>query len=301
MTKRAPLDWGIFALLSLLWASAYAFNRLAVSTGAPELGLPPQLIIPTRLTVAAIILLIVARLSGQKWPPLRDRKSWLAMAVMGIVGTAAPFLIITIAQRTIDSSLAALYVAATPLFVASMAHFFFRDDRISLRKAFGLAVGFGGVAVLFGPETISAFGSASVIAQGLCLLGTFFYALSAITARYARNIPPFVFSAGFLSFGAVASWPLLLAVDYTSLTPSTSAIIGVIGLALGPTALASFLYMVLIQRTSATFQSLTGYVIPIISVAIGYLAFKEVQSWNVLFAFALILTGVWLAQRSATA
>lgn len=300
-SNRTPMDWGLFALLSLLWASAYAFTRLAVSQDAPSLGLPPELIIPARLTLGAIILLIIAAFTRQKWPSFQDRKSWLAMAVMGIVGTAAPFFVITTAQKTVDSSLAALYVAASPLFVAVMAHFIFHDDQINRRKTIGLAIGFCGVAVLFGPEAISAFGSASTTAQALCLLGTFLYALSTITARYARNIPPFIFAAGFVSFGAIASWPLLIMVDFSSIAPSHSALIGVAGLAIGPTAMASILYMIVVQRTSATFLSLTGYAIPVISAIIGYLAFREVQSWNAVLAFALILSGVWLAQRGGQA
>lgn len=296
---RNALDWALFAALSLLWAIAYPFTRLAVSQSDPDLGFPPQFIIPMRLTAGAAILLLVAFASGQKWPARSDWKSWVTMAVMGVVGTATPFLLITTAQKTVDSSLAALYVSAAPLFVALLAHFLFHDDPVHPRKAFGIAIGFLGVAVLFGPEAIAAFGSASVTAQIMCLLGTGCYALSTITARYARNIQPFVFSAGFLSFGALATWPLLLTVDLPALTPSTSAIGGLIGLALAPTAAASVLYMVLIKRTSATFVSLTGYMIPILSAIIGFFAFHEVQSWNALMAFALILSGVALAQRSA--
>lgn len=292
-------DWVLFGGLSTLWAVAYAFTRLAVSQDQPELGFPPQFIIPARLTVAAVILLTVAAFSRQKWPPFSEWKSWLAMAIMGIIGTACPFFVITTAQKTVDSSLAALYVAAAPLFVAVMAHFFFSDDKINPRKALGIAVGFAGVAVLFGPEAIQAFGSASVTAQALCLLGTCFYAISTITARFAKDIPPFIFAAGFVTIGAITTWPLLLTVDFESLTPSATAIAGVAGLAIGPTAMASIVYMILIKRTSATFLSLTGYTIPIISAVLGYLAFKEVQSWNALLAFALILSGVWLAQRSA--
>ncbi|MEO1189623.1 MAG: DMT family transporter, partial [Pseudomonadota bacterium] len=260
-------------------------------------GFPPEFIIPIRLTAGAVVLLFVARLSRQTWPPLRAWKSWLAMAIMGILGTAAPFLLITNAQQTVDSSLAALYVAAAPLFVSVMAHFLFQDDRISLEKVGGVAIGFAGVAVLFGPEAMTSFGSASVLAQALCLMATAFYALSTITARYARDIPPFVFAAGFLCFGAVASWPLLLVVSFETLTPSTGAIAGVVGLAIGPTAMASVFYMLLIQRTSATFLSMTGYTIPIFSAIVGYLAFQEVQSWNAIIAFILILGGVWISQR----
>ncbi|MEO1322777.1 MAG: DMT family transporter [Pseudomonadota bacterium] len=296
---RTSTDWLIFAVLTALWGSAYAFTRLAVSQSTPEQGFPPEFIVPARLTAGAIVLLIAAQLSGQKWPAAAEWKSWLAMAVMGTVGTIMPFILITYAQETVDSSLAALYVSAAPLMVAVMAHLLFRDDRLSAPKAIGVGVGFIGVSVLFGPEAITAFGSASVLAQAMCLGATFFYALSTITARFARDIPPFIFAAGFLSMGAVASWPMLLTVDVQSLTPSVAAIAGVTGLAIGPTALASIMYMLLIRRTSATFLSMTGYTIPIFSAIIGYFAFGEVQSWNAALAFALILGGVWLSQRSA--
>lgn len=299
-TNRAPIDWVIFVILTFLWASAYAFTRLAVSQNNPELGFPPQFIIPVRLGLGALILLAVAVISRQKWPALGDWKSWGLMAIMGVIGTAAPFFVITTAQQTVASSLAALYVAAAPLFIAAIAHFIFHDDKLTSRKAVGIAVGFAGVAVLFGPEAIKSFGSASVTAQALCLLGTLFYATATITARIARNIPPFVFAAGFVSFGAVISLPLLAFVDYSTLTPSGSAIAGLIGLAIGPTAMASILYLMLVARTSATFLSMTGYTIPIVSAIIGYFAFSETQSWNAALAFAMILSGVWLAQRGGT-
>lgn len=295
--KRVALDWALFATLTALWGSAYAFTRLAVSQSDPSLGFPPEFIIPVRLSAAAVVLLIAAVWTRQAWPPLSHWKMWGAMAVMGIAGTATPFFLITVAQQTVDSSLAALYVAAAPLFVSIMAHVTFHDDAMTLNKVFGIVIGFVGVAVLFGPEAMTSFGSASVLAQALCLLATFCYAFTTITARLARNIPPFVFAAGFLSFGAVASWPLLLAVETTALTPSNSAIAGLVGLAIAPTAMASVVYMILIKRTSATFLSLTGYTIPVFSAVVGYLAFAEVQSWNAFVAFALILGGVWAAQR----
>ncbi|MEL6825093.1 MAG: DMT family transporter [Pseudomonadota bacterium] len=298
---RTLTDWSLFAILTALWGCAYGFTRLAVSQSDPDLGFPPEFIIPVRITIGAVVLLVAATLSRQNWPPLRAWRQWLAMAAMGTIGTAMPFLLITNAQQTVDSSLAALYVAAAPLFVAVLAHFLFQDDRISLAKAGGVAVGFAGVAVLFGPEAIASFGSASVFAQALCLTATAFYAFSTIIARYARDIPPFIFAAGFLCFGAVATWPMLLFVDFGALTPSPAAITGVIGLGIGPTAMASVFYMLLIQRTSATFLSMTGYTIPIFSAIVGYLAFREVQSWNALLAFILILGGVWLSQRKPTA
>ncbi|MEM1087918.1 MAG: DMT family transporter [Pseudomonadota bacterium] len=299
--SRTSLDWILFSALSLLWASAYAFTRMAVSKDAPEFGFSAFIIIPARVTIGAIILLTVAHFSSQKWPPLSDWRKYATMAALGIIGTALPFFVITSAQETVDSSLAALYVAAAPLFVAVMAHFVFNDDRITPRKGLGLVVGFAGVALLFGRDAITAFGTASVTAQILLLLGTSFYAIATISARYGKDIPPLIFAAGFVTIAALVSWPMLFFADLSALTPSTEAIVGIMGLGLGPTAAASILYMILIARTSATFLSLTGYTIPVISVVIGYLAFGEVRHWSAFAAFGLILLGVWLAQRGGQA
>lgn len=295
---RSPLDWVLFALVSCLWASAFALTRIAVNQDSPEQGLPPELVTPLRITGGAVVLLIVAFFSDAKWPSLTNWRLWLAMVIMGLVGTTAPFYLITFAQKTVDSSLAALYIAAAPLFVGVLAHFVFHDDRLSARKILGLLVGFAGVTVLFGPEAITAFGSADVTAQALCLVATACYACSTIVARFAKEIPPPIFAAGFVSCGAVLSWPMLASVDFETLQPATSSWVAVAALAIGPTAAASIVYMLIVQRTSATFLSLTGYVIPILSAVVGFLAFGETQDLNAALAFVLILGGVWMSQRA---
>lgn len=295
---RSPLDWVFFALVSCLWASAFALTRIAVNQDSPEHGLPPKLVTPLRITGGALVLVIVSLFSGAKWPPLQNWRLWLAMVIMGLVGTTAPFYLITYAQRTVDSSLAALYIAAAPLFVGVLAHLVFHDDRLSARKVIGLLIGFAGVSVLFGPEAITAFGSADVTAQGFCLAATACYACSTIVARFAKEIPPPIFAAGFVSSGAVLSWPMLASVDFDALQPATSSWLAVAALAICQTAAASIVYMMIVQRTSATFLSLTGYVIPILSAIVGYLAFGETQDWNAALAFVLILGGVWMSQRA---
>jgi drug/metabolite transporter (DMT)-like permease len=71
----------------------------------------------------------------------------------------------------------------------------------------------------------------------------------------------------------------------------------VVGLGIVPSAIAQALYMLLIARTSATFLSLTGYSIPVMAALLGFLIFGETQSWNAMLAFAMILSGVWLARH----
>ncbi|MAI89321.1 DMT family transporter [Ponticaulis sp.] len=296
--QRSPLDWGLFVALSLLWATAYPGTRLAVNPLDPAHGFPPQLVLAGRLTLGAIILMSVALWRKEKFPPLRDIRRWRTLLGLGVLGMTLPFFAITIAQRTIDSSLAALYVAAAPLFVALFAHFFFADERLTTRTIIGLLVGFSGVGLLFGPDAIASFGSASVGAQALCLLATFFYSVTTIIARGAPPMSPIMMSAAFVTLAALVSYIGLFFVDFSAVDPSLSAWAGIGLLGIAPTAMASLLYMNLVARTSATFISLTGYTIPIVSALIGYFLFAEVQAWHSLIAFGLILLGVWLSQRS---
>ena len=302
MDRRTHLDWSLLAIATLIWSSAYIFTNMAVNKDDLARGLPPELVISARLTIGAIILLAITPFLKQKWPPLSDWRAWLVMMGMGIAGTMLPFLLISTAQQTIDAGLAALYVAAEPLFVVVMAHFMFTDDRLNNHKIIGVIVGFIGVAVLFGPDAVKQSGSTSISAQSLCLLATICYATSVIIARYGKSIPPLVFAAGFLSFGAVASWAMLPGIDFGALQPDRRSLLAVIALGVGPTAIASLIYMVLIQRTSASFLALVGYTIPISSACLGYLIFSEIPSANAILAIILILSGVWYSQgRSSSA
>lgn len=260
-------------------------------------SLPVEVIIPARLIIGAIILNIALLVSGERYPALSDFRRWGTMVAMGFVGMTGPFYLITTAQLTVDSSLAALYVAATPIFVTLGATFLFADERLTPMVAFGIGVGFLGVVVLFAPDVMVNFGSASVIAQGLLLIATACYASSTLIARAAPKMQSLVFASGFVTIAALLSLPMLIGVEWDALQPTTTSITSVIGLGVGPSALASLLYMALVKRAGATFLSLTGYVIPILSAILGWVFFREPQSWNTALAFALILSGVWLAQR----
>lgn len=298
---RSPLDWGLFALVTVLWAGAYALTRVAVDKGDPNAGLPVIYVLSGRLTIGAICLLGLMFVLGQRLPSLKNRKAWLFIVLMGIVGSVAPFYLITTAQQTVNSSLAALYASAAPIFVALGANLFFADEKLTKWSGLGITLGFAGVVVLFGPDAMSGEGTDAVIAQLLLLLATLFYSASTLLARGAPFVQPIAFAAGFVSVAAILSWPLLLTAspEATHVEPKHWA--AVIALGLGPTAIAQGLYMIIVQRSGATFLSLTGYTIPIASAVIGWLAFRETQSWNAILAFILILGGVWLARRPARA
>ena len=290
-------DWVLFWLLSLIWASAYLFTRIAVDKGHADAGLPPEWVISARLTIGAVALWCVMLATRQRPPPFSDHRRWRAIIGMGLVGSVVPFFLITTAQEVVNSSLAALYTSAVPIFVAIGAHYLFRDERLTTGSVLGVLIGFGGVAVLFGPEAMKGLGSATALAQLMLMGATLAYAMASLVARGAPLMRAIPFATAFVSVAAVVSWPLVFIVDPGEVNASWLNWLAVLGLGLGPTAFAQALYMLLIARTSATFLALTGYSIPVVAAVLGYLVFGETQSWNALAGFVLILGGVWLARN----
>ena len=110
-TKRTRVDWGLFAVLTLIWGAAYPMTRVAVQKSNPELGLPVEVVLSGRLTLGAIILVTLVLATGHKFPSLKNKDQWASMVAMGVVGMTLPFFCITTAQKTVDSSLAALYLS----------------------------------------------------------------------------------------------------------------------------------------------------------------------------------------------
>ena len=295
-TGRSASDWTLFSLLTLFWAGAYALTRVAVDKGNPEMGLPVAWVLPGRLVIGAVVLWIIMLARGQRLPPLADRRRWLVIVSMGLTGSVFPFFLITTAQQTVNSSLAALYTAAVPIFVASGATFLFHDEKMTRSSLLGVLIGFAGIVVLFGPDAMKGLGNASVIAQILLILATMNYAFSSLVARGAPVMEAMPFATGFVTVAAIVSLPLAFTVTPSEVNADWSHWAAVLALGIGPSAVAQALYMFLIARTSATFLSLTGYSIPVVSAALGWLFFRETQSWQALVAFVLILGGVWLAR-----
>ena len=71
-----------------------------------------------------------------RWP--RDRTTWITYAILGVTSVAVPFVLISWGEETIDSAVASILNATTPLFTIIIAHFALRDDRITARKLLGL-------------------------------------------------------------------------------------------------------------------------------------------------------------------
>src|SRR5271165_1569905 len=177
MTVR---EWGLLALLSVLWGGSFLFVGVAVRE------LPPLTLVTLRVGLAAAILWASAPFTGVK--PPRSAKAVAGLVVLGFGNNAIPFTLIAWGQTHLASGLASILNAATPLFTVLAAHVLTVEEKLSGLKLFGTLAGMAGVAWLIGPDLLLGGGTMRGWAELAVLGAALCYALSAIYARRMRSL-----------------------------------------------------------------------------------------------------------------
>src|SRR6185295_4518187 len=142
--------------LSAVWGASFLFIRIA----APVLGPFPLMAGRVILAAGALWLYAAARRSPIVFAPYGKR-----LLVLGLIHSAIPFSLIAAAEIHLTASMAAVLLAAQPLFAALIGSFWLGEP-ISARRLTGLGLGIVGVAVLMGwsPLSLDATSVASVVA-----------------------------------------------------------------------------------------------------------------------------------------
>ena len=227
-------DWLMLISLSLLWGGSFFFNDIAVRE------LPTITVVTVRVGLAAVVLLLVARIGATR---SLARLPWSAFLVMGILNNAIPFLLIVWAQTQIASGLAAILNATTPLFTVVVAHLFTADERLTWGRVLGVMLGLAGVIVIVGPDMLHSLG-ADVAAQLACLGAALSYAFAAVFGRRfaAMRVSPIQTAVGQTAVASLLLVPAMFVIDRPWMLPMPrSATIGaLIGIAVLSTALPIF-------------------------------------------------------------
>ena len=288
---RTLNDWALLLALVAMWGSSFMFNKLGVAS------VPPLTLVAGRLAIGTLFLLVVLRAKGIRLPP--PGPVWLAYAVLGVVGNALPFFLITWGQQAIDSALAGILMAAMPLATLVLAHFFVQGERMTTGRAAGFVLGFLGIVALMGPAALAGMGGAAlqVVSQLSVLCGALCYSANSVMARLLVRSDFLVASAGTLLVSTVLVLPLTLAIDRPwTLQPSASSIAAIVWLGVGPTAVATILYFRLISAAGPTFMSLVNYLSPGIAVLLGVMLLGEHPGVHAYAGLALILAGIAVSQ-----
>ena len=263
-------DWGVIMLLSLLWGGAFFMIELGLR------GFPPITLVFLRMALAVPPMLLILKVMGHRLPG--DLKSWRQLFILGTINAALPFILFFWGQTQIDSGLASILNATTPLWGVVTAHFLTRDEKATPARVVGVFLGLAGITVMVGTDALGGM-SGNVLAQMACLAATFFYALAAVYARTLSQstMTPLVVATGQVITAALIMLPIMLAVDqpWTLPTPGWDAWAGAIGLAVPSTAIAYVFYFRLIDKAGASNAMLVAFIMPVIAVVLGVAALGE--------------------------
>lgn len=281
MTWRA---WLAFAALSVIWGIPYLFIKLAVAE------IPPADVAWGRIALGAAVLVPVA----WKRRTLRAAaRRWRGACAFALAELAIPFLLISVAERWISSSLTAVLIATLPFIVMLLAPLFGLGEPVSARRLSGLACGFIGVVVLLGIDPVHGLlGWAGVACVGVATVG---YAIgSLVVQRYLQGVDEFGAVALSLGVATVILLPAA-AVSFPRHAPSVLALGAVAVLGVVCTALALWLYFYLVAQAGAARATVFTYVNPVVATLLGITLLGEPFSISFLVGLLLILVGSWVA------
>jgi drug/metabolite transporter (DMT)-like permease len=282
MSARA---WIAFAAVSTLWGMPYLFIKIAVDE-----GVSPVFLAWVRVVLGAAVLLGLAWRAGSL-ASLRGRWRWIA--VFGVVEITFPFPLIAAGERHVSSSLAAIIVAAAPLFVALLALRFDAEERATGTRLAGLLLGLAGVVALMG---IDVAGRTQELVGALAILfAAFCYAVGPmVLKRHLADLDPRASMGAALAVAGLILLPAV-AVNPPTEMPSGSAIAALLVLGLFCTAAAFVFYGALVAEAGPGRALVITYVAPVVAVALGVAVLDERPGAGAVAGLLLILAGSWLS------
>jgi drug/metabolite transporter (DMT)-like permease len=280
-------EWLALVLLSVLWGGSFFFAGVLIKT------LPPFTIVFLRVGLAAVILNALVSAVGMTMPG--DRSAWAAFFGMGLLNNAIPFCLVVWGQSHIASGPAAILNATTPISTVIVAHLLTDDEKITPNRLLGVAVGFVGVVVLIGPDSLKGLG-ASVLAQVSVLTAAVFYALAGVYGRRFKRmgIDPILTATGQVTASALMLFPIAMLIDqpWTLPVPALPAWAAIIGSATLSTALGYVLYFRILSTAGATNLLLVTLLIPVSAIIMGAVGLGERLDVRQFAGLVLIGTGL---------
>jgi drug/metabolite transporter (DMT)-like permease len=270
----------------VLWASAFVGIRAAgddFSPGALALG---------RLTVAAIVLglLVLARRE-----PLPARRDLPLIALSGLLWLGAYSVLLNAAERRIDAGTAAMLVNVGPILIALLGGYLLGEGYPRTLFA-GCAIAFAGVVVI--ATATSDGGGAGGLGAVFCLLAALGYAGGVVTQKVAlrrvSGLQMIFLSCVFAAIGCLWAAPSLARGVEDA---SGSNVAWVVYLGLFPTAVGFVTWAYALARTSAGRLAATTYLVPAISILLGWAFLGETPAGLAFLGGAVCLVGVAVARR----
>ncbi|MEV0121829.1 DMT family transporter [Streptomyces sp. NPDC050703] len=277
------------AVLALLWGSGFLWIKLAL-----EGGIAPLHLTIVRCALGAAVLLVLARSAGQRMP--RDRRVWGQLVVAALFCNALPFFLFGVGEQTVDSGVAGVLNATTPLWSVAIGLMLRTERRLGRLRLAGLLIGFAGTLLIFAPwrqTGLASWGALALLAAAVSYAVAFAY-----MARHliVRDSAPLALSAAQLLTATGLTTLALPAAPGGSSSPTATGILAVVVLGTLGTGITFHLNSRLIADEGPTAAATVGYLLPVVSVALGALVLGEDVGPRVVVGMAVVLAGVGLTR-----
>ena len=282
------LKWILFAILSVIWGSSFILMKAGMQQ------LTPYQVAALRILSAGLVLLPTAIKQFKKIP---NNKMGIII-ISGLLGSFFPAFLFCIAETRIDSSLAGILNALTPIFVLGTGIIFF-ENKLQWQKATGVIIGFIGLCLLFVSRGNISFHYLSY--AGLVLIATLLYGLNVnIVGKYLKEVGSLNIAAFAFSFLTIPALLILFFSGFFLLPLSSKdvliSILFSITLGVMGTALATILFYMLLKKAGPLFSSMVTYGIPFVAITWGIFYGEQISLAQV-GCLAIILWGVFITSK----
>jgi len=290
MRETKTLDYFLLILLSLIWASAFFNIKIATYSYGPLSIAFLRILFGT---IPVVILCYFKKIKIEAFS-----KDWYWFATIGIVNLVIPFFLIAYGVQKIQSNLAAILMASTPLSASLLAHFFTKNEKINLIKSLGVLVGFSGIVFLFSDNILintDNFSSALLI-----LCGSTFYVIGGLLTLKISNKKNENVTASILIWGSLVLLPISLFVEQPwNLSPRLDSSLSLIYLGVVSTGFAWLLRFYILKHNGLVFQAQVAYLIPIFGVVLGFLILNEAVTFKVIISLFAVIAGIYIVKKGS--
>ncbi len=274
--------------LALLWGSTFLWIKIALD------ALAPAQVTLVRCALGAAVLLILCRRKGHRLP--RSRALWGRLTVAAFFCNALPFALFSLGEQTVDSGVAGVLNATTPLWTLLIGLTTGTERGLSRARLGGLLLGFTGVLLIFAPwqrSGLAGWGSLAILGAAASYAVAFAYMGRALVGR---GTPALALSAAQLVAATGLSALALPAGGLTPVHTDAAGLAAVVALGVLSTGVTFHLSVRLIADEGATTAATVGYLLPVVSVLLGAAVLGEALSVRVVAGMAVVLTGVGLTR-----
>ena len=290
MRETKSLDYFYLILLALIWASAFFNIKIATFSYGP------LTIAFLRIFFGAIPVILLCYFKKIKIEAFS--KDWYWFATIGIVNLVIPFFLIAYGVKNVQSNLAAILMASTPLSASVLAHFFTKNEKVNLIKSLGILIGFSGIVFLFSDNILINKNNFTAALSILC--GSTFYVIGGLLTLKISNKKNENVTASILIWGSIILLPISFFIEQPwNLSPRLDSTLSLLYLGVFSTGIAWLLRFYILKHNGLVFQAQVAYLIPIFGVILGFLILGELITPKVIISLLAVIIGIYIVKKGS--